>query len=164
MTSSGQHSWIFLCPWWRMVLWYTQDPTKETYHHSKCNIMVTATDLEGVYLTDPNQVTETLHRINFENINPNANYISQLSNLNSKLTGTLQASFKTETHPACKSISSTPVSTTVWVTGSTFIRNMGDCSITFKCQAVTVVPTMNMSTCFARLPVQDIKGRQSFLD
>ena len=93
--------------------------------------MVTTTNLQGVFVADPNQDTKDIHEINFENINPNTNYISQLSYLNAKLSGSLQAAFSADTHPACKSISKTPTSTTLWVKGSTFIRNMGDCSLVF---------------------------------
>ena len=138
--------------------------TKDTFHHSKCNLMVTSTDLEGVYFADTNQDIEKIHQINVQNINPNSNYISQLSYLNAKLSGLMQAAFSLDTHPACKSISNTPISTTSWIKGSTFIRNMGDCSLIFKCHATTVVPIENNTECFTRLQVQDIKGRISFLD
>lgn len=137
---------------------------KDTFHHPKCNLMVTTTDLKGVFVADPNQDTKGIHEINFENINPNTNYISQLSYLNAKLSGSLQAAFSADTHPACKSISKTPTSTTIWVKGSTFLRNMGDCSLVFKCLPIMVVPIENNTACFTRLQVQDIKGRISHLD
>ena len=135
-----------------------------TFHHSKCGIMVTQTDQTGIFLVSLSQDLKELHLIDSENINPNANYISQLAYLNSKLTRSLQSSFKSVIHPTCSAISSSPTATTVWLSGSTFVRNLGDCSVSFQCRPVTVVPRVNLTKCYTRLPVQDISGNAWHLD
>ena len=50
------------------------------------------------------------------------------------------------------------------LSGSTFMRNLGVCSIKFDCLQVMVAPNINSSDCFSRIPVKDINGNTYFLD
>ena len=135
--------------------------TTNSFHNDKCKLMVLETKQEGIFLADTSQDFGQIHKIDTANVNINAHYSSQLNYLNNKLKAVLQSSFQDDT---CHLISRTPISTTSWLTESTFLRNLGDCSIKFKCTQVIVAPNVNTSTCFTRIPVKDINGRTSFLD
>ena len=115
----------------------------------------------GIFLADPSQDYGQIHTIDTANVNINAHYSSQLNYLNNELKEALQISFHDDT---CHLISRTPISTTSWLTESTFLRNLGDCSIKFKCTQVIDAPNVNSSNCFTRMQVKDINGKTSFLD
>lgn len=138
-----------------------QFTTSNSFHNDKCKLMVLETEQEGIFLADIAQDFGQIHTIDTANVNINAHYSSQLHYLNSKLKTVLQTSFHDDT---CHLISRTPISTTSWLTESSFLRNLGDCSIKFKCTQVIVAPNINSSTCFTRMPVKDINGKTSFLD
>ena len=138
-----------------------QFTTTNSFHNDRCKIMVIETKQEGIFLADTSQDLGLIHTIDTANVNINAHYSSQLNYLNNKLKSVLQTSFHDDT---CHLISRTPISTTSWLSESTFLRNLGDCSIRFKCTQVIVAPNINSSTCFTRLPVKDINGKASFLD
>ena len=120
--------------------------------------MITKTNQEGIFLLDLKQDLKWLHTIDASNVNINAHYASQLSFLNIEIRVLLQSSFHDKYHPACSLISKTPASATALLSGSTFIRNLGDCSIKFDCLQVMVAPNINSSDCFSRIPVKDING------
>ena len=134
-----------------------------TFHDDRCKLMISQTDQKGIVLADKLQDIGLIHSIDIPNINVNAHYSSQLTFLSSKVRALLRTSFHDNTHPACSLIASTPSSTTALLAGSTFIRNLGDCSIKFDCKQIRVAPNIS-SECYSRLPVKDINGRIYYLD
>jgi hypothetical protein len=132
-----------------------------TFHNDKCKLMVTETMQSGIFLADPSQDFGLIHTIDTANVNINAHYSTQLNYLNNKLKEALRISFHDDT---CHLISRTPISTTSWLSESTFLRNLGDCSIKFRCTQAIVAPNINSSMCFTRMPVKNLNGKTSFLD
>ena len=138
-----------------------QFTTLDTFHNDRCKLMIIKTKQVGVFLADLTQDFSQIQSIDTPNINVHAHYTTQLNYLNNKLKTNLQSTFHDDT---CHLISRTPASTTAWLSASTFLRNLGDCSIKFNCAKMTVAPNTNSSICYSRLPVKDINGKTSFLD
>ena len=137
---------------------------KHTFHDSKCKIMVTSTTLDGVYLVDPAEDISLVHLIDAANIHLNDHYAAQIRFLNYKVQQNMQGAYSDGSSPTCHPIQNSPATSTAWVSGKQFIRNLGDCSVSFSCKQLVVAPILNSTRCFARLPVQDISGKTYFLD
>ena len=138
--------------------------THHTFHDSKCNIMLTATNLEGVFLVDPDEDITRVHLVDAANIHLNDHYEAQIKFLNLKVQRNMQSFYMDGSSSVCHAVQTSPVASTSWVSGSQFLRNLGDCSVSFSCKKIVVAPILNSTRCFARLPVQDISGKTYFLD
>ena len=137
--------------------------TGDSFYHEKCRIMITTTQYKGIYLAEKSADASEVTNVDSANLNINAHYSSQLAFLNSKLRRLLQNAYIENSSINCQTINTMEKSTTKRTKGNTFIRNLGDCSITFKCEKITVAP-LTVEKCYQRLPVQDIKGRTFYLD
>ena len=149
-------------------VWYNDDrkieiTTGETFLNTKCDIMVTKTNLGGVYVASPGQIINGIRSIDTQNLNPNTHYESQLLYLADKVTGDIKDRYLDSTHYSCNEIYRTPLASTRRIKNNMYARNLGDATLIFACKEMEVAP-VDSPVCHSKLPVRTITGEMLYLD
>ena len=134
----------------------------DAYHDTRCDIKVIKTSSDNIFLADNTQPTSHLEHINSINIDLSVDLQIRFNFLYSEISQILHDGYK-DRNPICNNIKSTNLIDTQRIGSSKFIRNLGDISVTFKCQEVRVAPA-DSEKCHSMVPVTDIKGNTWFLN
>lgn len=149
-------------------VWYNDDrkieiTTGDTFLNTKCDIMVTKTNLRGVYVASPEQILTGIRNIDTQNLNPNTHYESQLLYLADKVSGDIKDRYLDSTHYSCNEIYRTPLASTRRIKNNMYARNLGDATLIFACKEMEVAP-VDSPVCHSKLPVRTIAGEMMYLD
>ena len=147
--------------------WYNQEhkiqiTSLDTYHDTACDLKITKTTAENIFLVDDSQSTSHLKHINAININLSIDLKIRFGYLYAEIRKILQDSYKVR-NPMCMHIGRIGLSETQTIGPNKFLRNMGDASVSFSCKQVQVAPA-TQDRCYSMAKVTDITGLTWFLN
>ena len=149
-------------------VWYNDDrkielTLGESFLNTKCDVLVTRTNLAGLYTASPGQNTDRIRNIDTQNMNPNSHYESQLMYLADRISGEIKTKYMDSTHYNCHEIYRTPLASTRRIKNNMYARNLGDATLIFSCKEMLVAP-IESPVCHSKLPVRTINGENLYLD
>ena len=147
--------------------WFNQEvkiqiTSLDTYHDTTCDLKITKTTAENIFLVDSSQPTSHLKHINAINIDLSIDLKIRFGYLYSEIRKILQDSYQGR-NPLCNPISRIGISETQSIGPNKFLRNMGDASVSFSCKQVQVAPS-TQDECFSMAKVTDITGLTWYLN
>ena len=147
--------------------WFNQEvkiqiTSLDTYHDTSCDLKITKTSADNIFLVDNSQSTSHLKHINAININLSIDLKIRFGYLYSEIRKILQDSYQVR-NPLCTHIGRIGMSETQTIGPNKFLRNMGDASVSFTCKEVQVAPS-TLDGCFFMAKVTDITGLTWYLN
>ena len=100
-----------------------QISTLDTYHETSCDLKVTKTTTDNLFLIDDSQQTTHLEHIDASNIDISLDLKTRFQYLYTEIRNILLNSYKNR-NPLCKHIQGTEISETIMTAPNTFLRNV----------------------------------------
>ena len=136
--------------------------TIDSFHHTGCNIKITKTNAENIFLADPSQNNDHIQQIDTPNVDLSVELQTRFSFIYGEITKLLNQDYK-ELDPICHRFHSTEIADTQRVGNNRFVKSLGDISVSFECMETQVAPNPGES-CHTMAPVTDMKGDKWFLN
>ena len=148
------------------MIWYDdvnkiQLSALDTFHDVQCDMKVTKTTANNIFLISTDQTVEHLNHIDSINVDLSMDLQIRFSYLYAEL-NTMMFTDYNNRNPLCNTIQGTMIDDTINIGNGMFLRNLGDISVTFTCSKVIVAPVIS-SDCYSMAKVSDIQGRIWFL-
>ena len=148
------------------TVWYNdvnkiQLSALDTFHEVLCDMKVTKTTADNIFLISTDQNVEHLNHIDSINVDLSTDLQIRFSYLYAEL-NTMMFTDYNNRNPLCKTIQGTTIDDTINIGNGMFLRNLGDISVTFTCRKVIVAPVAT-NKCYSMAKVSDIQGSIWFL-
>ena len=127
---------------------------KSRGYDTKCKLTYFNTDMTGIYLVEEGSKVR-LPTATGESVSLNAQVQTQINYLDGELKRRFEDRYQLGRDPLCEKILSGPIHETVRTEGSRFVRNMGDLSVSFKCEEVIVKAANTTKECYKQIRVED---------
>ena len=136
--------------------------TVDTFHHTGCNIKITKTNANNIFLADPSQNNDMIQQIDAPNVDLSVELQTRFSFIYGEMTKLLNQDYK-ELDPVCHMLHNFDIADTQRIGNNRFIKTLGDISVTFDCMETQVAPNPS-ELCHSMAAVTDINGGKWFLN
>ena len=136
--------------------------TIDSFHHTGCNIKITKTNANNIFLADPSQNNYQIQQIDTPNVDLSVELQTRFSFIYGEITKLLNQDYK-ELDPICHKFHNTEIADTQRIGNNRFVKSLGDISVSFECMETQVAPNPS-EICYTMAAVTDINGDKWFLN